>query len=52
VFLSQLVEDVCCVEAGVVAQLTRDDLQRLRHRSDNQLLLASNSSKEKQFTQI
>jgi hypothetical protein len=40
VLLSQLVENVGGVESGVVAQLAGDDLQRLGHRSDDQLLLA------------
>ena len=43
-FLPQLVEDVGGVEAGVVAQLTRDDLERLRHGRDDQLFLASDRS--------
>ena len=43
-FLPQLIEDVGGVESGVVAQLTRNDLQRLRHGGDDQLFLASDRS--------
>lgn len=39
-FLPELVQDVCGVEAGVVTQLSRDDLQRLGHGPNQQLLLA------------
>ena len=38
-FGAQLVQDVGGVEAGVVAQLSGDDLQGLGVRSDQQLLL-------------
>lgn len=40
--LSQLVQDVGRIEAGIVAQLTRDDLEGLGDRSNQQLFLASN----------
>lgn len=39
-FGAQLVQDVRGVEAGVVAQLSGDDLQGLGVRSDQQLLLS------------
>ena len=38
--LAQLVQHVGGVEAGVVAQLARDDLQRLGKRVDEELGLA------------
>ena len=44
-FLSQFVKDVGGVEAGVVAQLSRNDLESASHRSDQQLLLARNRSR-------
>lgn len=47
-FLPQLIEDVGGVESGVVAQLTRNDLQRLRHGGDDQLFLASDRSEKDQ----
>ena len=40
VFLTQFVEDVGGVKAGVVAQLAGDDLQGLGEGGDQQLLLA------------
>jgi hypothetical protein len=40
VFLAELVQHVGGIEACVVAQLPRDDLQRLRVRVDEQLRLA------------
>ena len=40
VLLAQLVQHVGGVEAGVVAQLARDDLQRLGKRVDEELGLA------------
>ncbi len=43
VLVAQLVEHVGCVEAGVVAQLAGDDLQRLGVRLDEQLGLQGRS---------
>lgn len=40
VFCTQLVQDVGSVEAGVIAQLSGDDLQGLGVRSDQQLLFS------------
>jgi len=45
VLLSQLVEDICGVKSGVVAQLTRDNRQGLGHGSDDELFLASDQPK-------
>ena len=42
--LSQLVQHVCCVEAGVITQLAGDDLQCLGIGADEQLGFASNRS--------
>ena len=40
--LTQLVKDVSGVEAGVVAELARDDLESLGDATDDELFLASN----------
>lgn len=40
VFGAQFVQDVCCVKAGVVTQLSGDDLQGLGVRSNQQLLFS------------
>ena len=45
VFLAQFVEDVGGVKAGVVAELARNDLEGLRHRADQQLLLARDGAR-------
>lgn len=41
VLLPELVEHICCVKAGVVAQLAGDDLQGLGVGLDEQLRLAA-----------
>lgn len=43
--LSKLVQDVGCIESGVVAQLSRNHFERLRHATDEQLLLTSNGTR-------
>jgi len=43
-FLPQLVQNIRCVESGIVTQLAGNDFQCLRHGSDDQLFLASDRS--------
>ncbi len=44
VLLTEFVDDVGRVEAGVVTQCARNDLQSLCKRRDDELLLASNGA--------
>lgn len=45
VLLPQLVENVGGIETGVLAELTRNYLHRLRERCDDQLLLAMDTAR-------